>query len=186
MRRAILSIMMFFMALFIAVPQAAYADFPEKPVGFVVVDKSGNVDGDTYSMWREVVKWAYHFPEYKITDSPLPQEVTAAALRNSDAVTPEMMAALADKSQVDVLVAVKVYDLNDYIVTSGWDSETYVKVEACADLYVYKKDGNKFLKSKLRERDIKNLGNYEQPQITIKWALSKLVNTMEGRPVIRN
>lgn len=189
MKQIFMGIMLLCMTIFAAVPQQAYADFPEKPVGFVVVDKSGNVDGETYAMWREVVKWAYHFPYYQITDDVLPQQVTADALRDKPKVTADLLAALAEKSNVDVLVVAQIYDMDDSLVSNGFgwheDSGTYVRVEASADLYVYKKEGNKFLQSKLRERDIRDIGNYEKPQITIKWALSKLVNTMEGRPIIR-
>lgn len=171
-----------------ALPQQVQA-FDEKPVGFVVIDKTGgNVTGEVYSSWRQVVKWAYHFPYYKIVDDAEPQTVTAEVLKNDVKVTKDVLAALAEKSKVDVLVVAKVYDMNDYMISSGFgwreDSETYVRVEAVADLYVYKKDGDKFLQKKLREREIKDLGNYEKPQETIKWALCKLVNTMEGRPII--
>ena len=39
-------------------PQQVQA-FDEKPVGFVVIDKTGgNVTGEVYSSWRQVVKWA--------------------------------------------------------------------------------------------------------------------------------
>ena len=51
-------------------------------------------------------------------------------------------------------------------------------------MFVYKKDGDKFLKKKLRERELKEIGTVEHPEETIKWELSKLVNTMEGRPII--
>ena len=64
------------------------------------------------------------------------------------------------------------------------DDDTYVNTSACADLFVYKKDGDKFLKKKLRERELKEIGTVEHPEETIKWELSKLVNTMEGRPII--
>ena len=64
------------------------------------------------------------------------------------------------------------------------DDDTYVKTSACVDLFVYKKDGNKFLKKKLRERHLRDIGNVEHPEETIKWELSKIVNTMEGRPII--
>ena len=185
------SLIVFLMLVFMcaAAPQQAAAAFPERPVGFVVIDKTGGaVNGDVYSSWRQVVKWAYHFPYYKIVDDSLPQTVTGDVLRDNVKVTKDVLAALAEKSQVDVLVVAKVYDMNDYIITSGWgwgdDHDTYVRVEADADLYVYKKDGDKFLQKKLRENAIKDLGNYEKPQETINWALSKLVNTMEGRPII--
>ena len=39
-------------------PLGAYADFPERPVGFVVIDQDGGVDGAMYKSWRQVVKWA--------------------------------------------------------------------------------------------------------------------------------
>lgn len=188
--KKIFSFFIFLLMIFTVttLPRQAAA-FDEKPVGFVVIDKTGGgVTGDVYSSWRQVVKWAYHFPYYKIVDDAQPQAVTAEVLRNDVKVTKEVLAALAEKSQVDVLVVAKVYDMNDYLISSGFgwreDSETYVRVEAVADLYVYKKDGDKFLQKKLREREIRDLGNYEKPQETIKWALCKLVNTMEGRPII--
>ena len=173
---------------FTAAPRNAYADFAERPVGFVVIDKSGGgVDGSVYASWRQVVKWAYHFPDYQITDSSLPQETVGAALRGDVKVDKEVLAALAQKSRVDVLVVAKIYDMDDSIVQPAFswhDDSTYVRVIADADLYVYKADGDKFLKSRVREHDLKDLGNYEKPQETIRWALSKLVNTMEGRPII--
>ena len=71
----------------------------------------------------------------------------------------------------------------------GWfgrfeDNETYVEVEASADFFVYKKDGDKFLKKRLREREINELGNSEDPRELVKWTLSDIVNDMEGRPRI--
>lgn len=192
MKNLLKNLMLFTFALvvciFSAAPQRAYADFAEKPVGFVVVDKTGGgIDGSVYASWRQVVKWAYHFPDYQITDSALPQETVGAVLRDNVKVDKDVLAALAQKSKVDVLVVAKVYDMDDSIVQSAFnwhDDSTYVRVVADADLYVYKADGDKFLKSRVRERDLKDLGNYEKPQETIRWALSKLVNTMEGRPII--
>ena len=51
-------------------------------------------------------------------------------------------------------------------------------------LFCYECNSAKFLKKKLRERQLRDLGNYDKPEETIKWELSKLVNTMEGRPII--
>lgn len=168
-------------------PQAAQADFPERPVGFVVIDQDGGVDGAMYKSWRQVVKWAYHFPSYQITDDAAPQQVVSEAVRSGAKLDKASLQALAEKSRVDVLVVARIYALDETMV-SGWgfrlDNETYMRVEASADLYVYKKDGDKFLKKKLRERGLRELGNYEKPEETIKWQLSKLVNTMENRPII--
>lgn len=167
-------------------PERAYAAFPERPVGFVVLDYDGGVSGSVYNSWRQVVKWAYHFPYYKITDNGRAQEICSQALRGDTKVDAKVLAALADECQCDVLVIAKIYAMDDTIFSSfGWhDDGPYVRVLAVADLYVYKKDGGKFKKSILREREIREMGNYEKPQETIKWALSKLVNQMENRPII--
>ena len=95
--------------------------------------------------------------------------------------------ALTEKSKVDVLVVARIYALDETMV-NGWgfrfDNDTYMRVIAFADLYVYKKDGDKFLKRRVRENGVHELGNYEKPEETIKWQLSKLVNTMENKPII--
>ena len=168
-------------------PLGAHADFPERPVGFVVIDQDGGVDGAMYKSWRQVVKWAYHFPGYQITDDGASQQVVSDAVRSGAKLDKAAMQALAEKSKVDVLVVARIYALDETMV-SGWgfrfDNETYMRVEASADLCIYKKDGDKFLQKKVRERGLHELGNYEKPEETIKWQLSKLVNTMENRPII--
>lgn len=169
-----------------AFPQTARADFSERPVGFVVIDHDGGVNGAVYKNWRQVVKWAYHFPYYQITDDGTAQQNVSEALRGGAKLDKASMEALAEKSKVDVLVVARVYEMDETMLSGGFfrDRETYVRVVADADLYVYKKDGAKLLKKKLRERQLRDLGNYDKPEETIKWELSKLVNTMEGRPVI--
>ena len=170
-----------------ALPSEARAEFPERPVGFVVIDQDGDVNGQVYKTWRQVVKWAYHFPYYQIIDGGAPQELVSDAVRCGAKLDKASLQALAEKSKVDVLVVARIYELDEYIVTSmifREDNDTYVRTSACADLFVYKKDGNKFLKKKLRERELKEIGNVEHPEETIKWELSKIVNTMEGRPII--
>ena len=170
-----------------ALPSEARAEFPERPVGFVVIDQDGDVNGQVYKTWRQVVKWAYHFPYYQIIDGGTPQELVSDAVRSGVKLDKASLQALAEKSKVDVLVVARIYELDEYIVTSmifREDNDTYVRTSACADLFVYKKDGDKFLKKKLRERELKEIGTVEYPEETIKWELSKLVNTMEGRPII--
>lgn len=177
-----------FAFLFTAVlPQTARADFAERPVGFVVIDQDGGVDGAVYKQWRQMVRLAYRFPDYQIIDGGEPQMLVSQAVRDGVKLDAASLAALAEKSKMDVLVVARIYEMDESLV-SGWgfrfDNDTYVRVAASADLFVYKKDGNKFLKKRVRESGLREMGNYEKPAETIKWQLSKLVNTMENKPII--
>lgn len=177
-----------FAFLFTAVlPQTARADFAERPVGFVVIDQDGGVDGAVYKEWRQMVKLGYRFPDYQIIDGGEAQKLVSQAVRDGVKLDAASLAALAEKSKIDVLVVARIYEMDETLV-SGWsmrfDNDTYVRVAASADLFVYKKDGNKFLKKRVRESGLREMGNYEKPAETIKWQLSKLVNTMENKPII--
>ena len=177
-----------FASLFTAmVPQTAQADFAERPVGFVVIDQDGGVDGAVYKEWRQMVKLGYRFPDYQIIDGGEAQKLVSQAVRDGVKLDAASLAALAEKSKMDVLVVARIYEMDETLV-SGWsmrfDNDTYVRVAASADLFVYKKDGNKFLKKRVRESGLREMGNYEKPAETIKWQLSKLVNTMENKPII--
>lgn len=177
-----------FAFLFTAVlPQTARADFAERPVGFVVIDQDGGVDGAVYKEWRQMVKLGYRFPDYQIIDGGEAQKLVSQAVRDGVKLDVASLAALAEKSKMDVLVVARIYEMDESLV-SGWgfrfDHDTYVRVAASADLFVYKKDGNKFLKKRVRESGLREMGNYEKPAETIKWQLSKLVNTMENKPII--
>lgn len=177
-----------FASLFTAiVPQTARADFAERPVGFVVIDQDGGVDGAVYKEWRQMVKLGYHFPDYQIIDGGEAQKLVSQAVRDGVKLDAASLSAFAEKSKMDVLVVARIYEMDETLV-SGWsmrfDNDTYVRVAASADLFVYKKDGNKFLKKRVRESGLREMGNYEKPAETIKWQLSKLVNTMENKPII--
>lgn len=177
-----------FAFLFTAVlPQTARADFAERPVGFVVIDQDGGVDGAVYKEWRQMVKLGYRFPDYHIIDGGEAQKLVSQAVRDGVKLDAASLAALAEKSKMDVLVVARIYEMDESLV-SGWgfrfDHDTYVRVVADADLFVYKKDGNKLLKKRVRESGLREMGNYEKPAETIKWQLSKLVNTMKNKPII--
>ena len=177
-----------FASLFTAmVPQTAQADFAERPVGFVVIDQDGGVDGAVYKEWRQMVKLGYRFPDYQIIDGGEAQKLVSQVVRDGVKLDAASLAALAEKSKMDVLVVARIYEMDESLV-SGWgfrfDHDTYVRVVADADLFVYKKDGNKLLKKRVRESGLREMGNYEKPAETIKWQLSKLVNTMENKPII--
>ena len=168
-------------------PQTARADFAERPVGFVVIDQVGGADGAVYMEWRQMVMLAYRFPYYQIIDGGEPQMLVSRAVRDGVKLDAASLSALAEKSKTDVLVVARIYEMDESLV-SGWgfrfDHDTYVRVVADADLFVYKKDGNKLLKKRVRESGLRDMGNYDKPAETIKWQLSKLVNTMENKPII--
>lgn len=177
-----------FSSLFTALmPQTARADFAERPVGFVVIDQDGGVDGAVYKEWRQMVKLAYRFPYYQIIDGGEPQMLVSRAVRDGVKLDAASLSALAEKSKTDVLVVARIYEMDESLVSSWgfrFDHDTYVRVVADADLFVYKKDGNKLLKKRVRESGLRDMGNYDKPAETIKWQLSKLVNTMENKPII--
>lgn len=62
---------------FIGTAPQAFAAFAEQPATLVVFDRSGNVTQDVYRIWREPVRWAYHFPDFKMVDNA-PAKAAAA------------------------------------------------------------------------------------------------------------
>ena len=180
-------LLMFVALLATFMPQTARADFAERPVGFVVIDQDGGVDGAVYKEWRRMVKLGYRFPDYQIIDGGEPQMLVSRAVRDGVKLDAASLSSLAEKSKMDVLVVARIYEMDESLV-SGWgfrfDHDTYVRVVADADLFVYKKDGNKLLKKRVRESGLREMANYDKPAETIKWQLSKLVNTMENKPII--
>ena len=122
-----------------ALPSEARAEITERPVGFVVIDQDGDVNGAVYKTWRQVVKWAYHFPYYQIIDGGAPQELVSEAVRSGTKLDKASLQALSEKSKVDVLVVARVYELDEYIVPSmGFreENDTCVGASAGADLCV--------------------------------------------------
>lgn len=177
----------FFLMLGCAMPQA-HADFAERPVGFVVLDYGNNVDTAFYKDMYDPVKWAYHIPNYRvIEDDNLINDTKEAMTGRKVKVTPELMKALAEKHKMDVLVVAKIYDVSEILaplIFSNYDADNYIRVTCAADLYCYRLDSNKLLVKRLRDSFIADGPYYEKPRQTVKWQLSKLVNTMEGRPII--
>lgn len=169
-------------------PNIASADFPNRPVGLVILDHSGNMDGKTYNTWRTVVKWAYHFPNYKIVDdNPKPTQVVKEFLNDGVKISKTSMGDMAEKAGVDVLIVMPVYGCDYHMIQSfnPWDGgETKYFTDARCQIFIYKKDGDKFSKKNINERGIKEFSGDYNPVDIIKWALCKQVNIMEGRPVI--
>lgn len=67
-----------------------------------------------------------------------------------------------------------------------WDDgpETYLRVITSADLYMYKRDGDKFKKKKLRKVETTDISLAVSPYKEIQYAMSDLARSFEGLPLI--
>lgn len=167
-----------------------------KPVAFAVLDRTGQVNSSIFADWKQQVKQAYRIPYYSINDTRninlLAQEVLASEGKNTNKLDVGTLRKIAEKSNCDVVALMCINEMSEYIIHTlggggidGWDGpEEYVKVITAADLYVYKKDGDKFLKSIVYENDTTDLSLETPPERVIKYAMRRLVNKMENRPQI--
>lgn len=177
---------------FIGVTPSAYAAFAEQPATLVVFDRSGNVTQDVYRIWREPLRWAYHFPDFKMVDNATAKAIAAEKIFTPNGkvkIDSAVMQSIAEEAQLEALVLVMVDDLDSYMVNRffGFRSDfddTYIETIANADIYVYRHDGNRFSEKEIFERDIEPMGNQKDPVDIMKWAICKQVNLMEGRPII--
>lgn len=167
----------------------AQAEIVKKSVGLVVLDYNHNVDKEFYKKIYSPVKVAYNSLCYNIIeDKTVCANVSAALDRPKLKVTPELLQQLAEQNKVDVLVVARIYDVRETYESSFiniWDGpESRTRVTCYADLHCYRADSKKLLSKRIRESFAAESGSYEKPEDTVRWQLSKLVNTMEGLPVI--
>lgn len=177
---------------FMASAPGAQAAFAEQPAVLVVFDRSGNVTQQVYRIWREPVKWAYHFPDFKVVDPAAAKQIAAEKIfsgKGKPKIDAAVMQSIADEAQVEALVLVMVDGLDSYMVQrffgfrSDFD-ETYIETIADADIYVFRREGSRFSAKRVFERDVEPMGNHKDPVDIMKWAICKQVNLMEGRPII--
>ena len=182
----------FICCAFIGVTPRAFAAFAERPATLVVFDRSGNVTQSVYRSWREPVRWAYHFPDFKMVDNATAKAVAAEKIftpKGKVKIDAAVMQSIAEEAQLEALVLVMVDDLDSYMVNRFFGfrndfDDTYIETIANADIYVYRHDGNRFSKKEIYERDVEPMGNQKDPVDIMKWAICKQVNLMEGRPII--
>lgn len=168
-------------------PMEARADFAEKPIAYVVVDHSGQVDGAVYKDFRSVVKLAYYFPHYKLMDGGQAQELVVDLINRKQKLNAQNLALVAEQAKLEGVVVARVYDMAQYRlprIDFRGDMEDLERTIAMADLMVYRKTGNKFLMKKVREDNVTTMGAADAPDYTIKWMLSRVVNTVEGREIL--
>ncbi len=180
--KKIISLLVF--ALFCITPLFGFAAQP-KPVAFLVQDYTGDVEGRDYKEWRAVTRWAYRFPYYQLVEG----EKVANLRRDLDVriIDKETLAKAVKNAQMDALVLVRVYRYSEFIDSSrsGWENGPVVRTDVDADLVCYRGDLDKVLTDHVYEHEIRDLGNHTQPVEIVKWRLCDLVNTMEGRELIR-
>lgn len=166
-----------------------------QPVAFVVLDRTGQVNSTIFNDWKQQVKQAYRVPYYEINDTRdtnlLAQEVLASEGKSTSKLDVGALRKIAEKSNCDVVTLMVVKEMSEYIIHSmggggdDWDGpESYVRVDTAADLYVYKKDGDKLLKSIVYDSNTTDLSLETPPETVIRYAMRKLVNKMENRPQI--
>lgn len=179
------------MCLGLGLAQPTEAAIQREDVAFVVVDSRGLVDSQAEAEWRSVVKWAYHFPYYRFTEGWRERSLALTLRGARPGVSRQTLATLAAKHELAALVLVRVWSLDERLVHRyygywrDFDNETYVELDVDVDLYVYKTKTDSLLKKRVRQHELRELGNYDVPVETVKWALSDLVNKMENRPLIR-
>ena len=127
------------------VPNTAAA-FADQPVAFVVFDNSGNVTQQVYKMWREPVRWAYHFPDFKLVDTDRTKKVTAENIftgHGKSVVDQSVTRKIAEEIPAEALVLVIVHDMYEQMVQGMiWrneDGSTYVRTVLNADLCLPKR-----------------------------------------------
>lgn len=159
------------------------------PAHFVVIDRTGEVNGAIMREWTQMVKMDYHAPYYKLQEDNARAEAAVQAMFAKN-LKPDKaaMAVAAKEAGSTALVVLVVKAMEEDFVQSpfafGPEAESYTRTAAYADMYAYNANGEKFIRRFLRETDLQPLGLGEHPEITIKWALGNLLNRMEGKPQI--
>lgn len=157
----------------------------QQPVAFIVQDFTEEMEPADYRLWKQVTRWAYRYPYFEILEGDAVEQ--GRKFLSGTTVDKDLLNKALDAVKTDIVVLVRVYDLEEQMDHRMCSSENgpLVKVSAEADLLVYRRDKDKILVDEVRESGIYDLGNYEKPAETIKWRLCDLVNTMEGRELIR-
>ncbi|MEG0970190.1 MAG: hypothetical protein RSE47_03660 [Acidaminococcaceae bacterium] len=170
------------------------AAFAYKPVAFVLLDNTGEVNKAIASSWYEQVRQAYHVPYYEIikTDTPrqVALEVLAASKEPVARLTPAVFKEIAQKVPAEVVVLVALRQMQQRLVYSTgfrWHDEggeMLEEVRVVADLYVYRTDTQQLLGQKIRYWETEEVPVSTPAPEVVKWELRRLVNKMEHREQI--
>jgi hypothetical protein len=175
----------------LAMPVFAY---DMKPVAFIVIDKTGEVNNEIFRDWKQQVRQGYHVPYYYIVDNTLPTQIANKIImvngQNTAKLEPSTLRKIAEEANVKVVTLMVIKQmqelpLRDSGFMSPWhDEDDLTRVFTAADLYVYKLDENKTVMKFLQSVVTENSALITPARMVIKYEMRQLVNTMEKRPQI--
>jgi hypothetical protein len=165
-----------------------------KPVAFIVMDRTGEVDDEILRDWEQQVRQGYHVPYYSIVNNTAPAQVANKIImvngKNTAKLEPAILKKIAEEANVKVVTLMVIKEMKEIPlrnlgVMSPWeDEDDLTRVFTAADLYVYKLDENKMVMKILRSVVTENAALITPAKTVIKYEMRKLVNTMENRPQI--
>jgi biopolymer transport protein ExbD len=174
-----------------AAPAKETSIYNRKQIAFLVIDGTGQVNSKMRTLWQRQVRQAYPRAKYEFISDPqvLLRGQNYVEVQATDGVNESVLAGAAETMGADVVGLIVVNDMREYLVQSffmDWDDgpETYLRVITSADLYMYKRDGDKFKKKKLRKVETTDISLAVSPYKEIQYAMSDLARSFEGLPLI--
>jgi hypothetical protein len=164
-----------------------------KKIAFICLDGTGKATTRMRSLWQRQVRQAYPRAKYEFIEDPQVLEkgrdVLFANGGVDKTVEPYVLSQVADKTGADVVALLVVRTMEEYYVQSfffNWDEgpETYLRVITASDHYMFKKDGQRYKKKKLRKVETTDVALAIAPYIEIRNAMSDLARSFEGLPLI--
>ncbi len=164
-----------------------------KKIAFICLDGTARVTPRMRNLWQRQVRQAYPRARYEFIEDPQViqngRDVIFANGGVDGTVDPIVLSQVADKTGADVVALMVIRTMEEYYVESfflGFDDgpEMYLRVITGADLYLYKKDGDKYRKKKLRKVETTDVALAVSPYIEIRNAMSDLARSFEGLPLI--
>jgi len=178
-----------------AEPAAVTAEnniFNRKKIAYVMYDNTGEATPEMNHVWKRQVRQAYPRAKYEFLDDP--QAATAVAevvgQTGSFSFDEEVMKQIGEKAGADVVAILVVREMEQFYIQPfalDWDDDgpdMWVRTYSGADMYLYNKDRNKFLKKKLRKVETVDQALAVAPEVEIRNAFSNLAMKMEEKEQI--
>lgn len=176
-----------------AEPAAVTAEnniFNRKKIAYVMYDNTGEATPEMNRVWKRQVRQAYPRAKYEFLDDPQAATAAAEVLGQSAGVDEEVMKQIGAKAGADVVAILVVREMEQFYIQPfavGWDDDApdmLIRTYSGADMYLYNKDRNKFLKKKLRKVETVDQALSVAPEVEIRNAFSNLAMKMEEKEQI--